>query len=101
MIGDTLTSFFVIASLFSLVIASLFLLSLRAQRGNPGGASDCFGTNVPRNDRGNVSLRASSLLSLRAQRSNPGGASDCFAEVRHGMHQHHTYFRATKAFQAI
>jgi hypothetical protein len=24
------------------------------RRGNPGGASDCFGTNVPRNDRGDV-----------------------------------------------
>jgi len=27
-------------------------MSLRAQRGNPGGALDCFGTNVPRNDMG-------------------------------------------------
>jgi hypothetical protein len=32
-------------------LPAFFLLSLRAQRGNPGGASDCFGTNVPRNDR--------------------------------------------------
>ena len=29
-------------------------LSLRAKRGNLGGASDCFGTDVPRNDRGDV-----------------------------------------------
>ncbi len=28
-----------------------FLLSLRAERGNLGGAWDCFGTVVPRNDK--------------------------------------------------
>ncbi|MBA7504890.1 hypothetical protein ES706_03548 [subsurface metagenome] len=36
------------------------------ERSNPGGASDCFGTNVPRNDRREVSLRPF-LLSLRAE----------------------------------
>jgi len=45
---------------------SIFPLSLRAKRGNPGGASDCFGTDVPRNDKREASLQAPCIQSFSA-----------------------------------
>jgi len=55
MSGDTLTSFFVIAS---------------RRRGNLGGAWDCFGTSVPRNDIRDSSLRAPSLTVILREQSD-------------------------------
>jgi len=39
-------------------------LSLRAERGNLGGAWDCFGTDVPRNDGKGCYCECNELISL-------------------------------------
>jgi len=48
--------------------------SVRGKRGNLGRASDCFGTNVPRNDRGGCHCHF--LLSLRGSPSADGRRSN-------------------------
>jgi len=58
------------------VIAGLFLLSLRAKRGNLGGARDCFVVTTPRNDRRGMCHCEQSVAISGKQNSKIKGQND-------------------------
>ena len=60
------------------VIASLLLLSLRAQRGNLGGARDCFVANAPRNDRKGCHCEPFFIVIASEAWQSRWGVRDCF-----------------------